>query len=141
MPRTERRKTACHCINVRRAAGAVTEYYDRTLRPTGLTVAQFSLLSNIRQSGTCSVSELAARVGLERTTLARDLKSLFAAGWIRDDAAPGTRNRRLAVTPAGWRTLDAAIPLWEEAQRGVAARIGVENLALLTYLLARLESL
>lgn len=64
-------KRACYCINLRRMNARVTEYYDRMLAPSGLTVSQFSLLKNLDRMGECSVTGLAKAVELERSTLAR----------------------------------------------------------------------
>ncbi|MEW6300271.1 MAG: hypothetical protein AB1671_21465 [Thermodesulfobacteriota bacterium] len=40
----------CACFNLRKAARAVTQLYEEVLRPTGLRVTQFALLS-ARQRG------------------------------------------------------------------------------------------
>lgn len=44
---------------------------------------------------TCSISTLAAYVGLERTTLTRTLKPLIEQGFIQDVSDIGRRNRQL----------------------------------------------
>jgi len=136
-----RKKSGCSCIDLRRATNAVTEYYDKLLEPSGLTVNQYSLLDNLNKIGICSVSELAECVGLERTTLVRSLKPLFEAGYIEDISLSGTRNREMRVAPAGIKSLEVAIPLWKEAQNGVKNKIGEENVNVLIGLLSLLESL
>lgn len=141
MAQTQRRKSICNCITLRRATNAVTEYYDKVLKPCGLTVNQFSLLSSANRIGVCSVSELAQYVGLERTTLARSLKHLFEEGYIEDISPTGTRSRQMRVTRAGLHVLEVGVPLWEEAQNGVAAKIGEENVNTLMNLLSSLESI
>ena len=74
MRKPDTRQTPCHCIQVRRAAGALTKLYDKALEPVGLTVSQFSLLNDIRALGPCSKSALADYTGLERTTIIRALR-------------------------------------------------------------------
>lgn len=123
----ERAKSKCNCINLRRASNAITEYYDNMLRPGGLTLNQYSLLKNLNRLGVCSTSELAAYVGLERTTLVRTIKPLFQKGFIEDISTEGTRNRQIQVTSTGTQVLDICGPLWEEAQRGVELKIGSKN--------------
>ena len=37
----------CHCLNIRRASRAVTQFYEKVLEPSGLKVTQYSLLRNL----------------------------------------------------------------------------------------------
>lgn len=129
--------SACHCINLRRAANAVTDYYDSKMAHIGVTVNQYSLLSNIRKIQPCSVAELSRLVRLERTTLVRNLKILHAAGWIADDAAPGNRRSRTHLTESGEETVRKAYVCWIQAQKDFEAWLGEDGLSRLTgYLLA-----
>jgi DNA-binding MarR family transcriptional regulator len=141
MSEIQRRKSSCICINLRRAAQALTVYYDEALRPRGLTVSQYSLLRNLGQSEACSVSALAGYTGLERSTLVRNLAPLFAGGYIADSAAPGSRNRSIHITRAGEKILTKCLPLWSAAQEAVRKKIGARRVDVLTDLLSRLESL
>jgi DNA-binding MarR family transcriptional regulator len=139
---TPKTKSICNCINMRRAANAVTDYYDRILKPSGLTVSQFTLLKNINWLGhPCSVSELADCSNLERTTVARNLKPLFNAGLIEDISKPNGRTRQLRVTTAGLEALETALPLWRIAQQGFKENIGTENLNIFNNLIYKLENI
>ena len=135
------RKSSCHCINIRRAAVAVTDYYDRLLGPAGITLNQFSLLKNLRDIGISSVSRLANHVGLDRSTLVRGLKPLFKAGYIEDISQAGKRDNQMRLTPLGRQTVDAAIPFWEQAQEEVLRQMGEDDLTTLTKLLSKMEML
>lgn len=136
-----RSKRVCYCINLRRINGAVTEYYDRILQPSGLTVSQFSLLKNLERMGESSVSELAKEVELERSTLARSLKPLFAAGYVEDVSQTKARNSRIRVTESGAEVLARAVPLWLEAQEGILGAIGADGVEMLEVLQARFARL
>jgi DNA-binding MarR family transcriptional regulator len=120
---------------------AVTDYYDRLLRGAGITLNQFSLLKNLRDIGIASVSRLANHVGLDRSTLVRGLKPLFKAGYIEDISQAGKRDNQMRLTPLGSQVVDAAIPLWEQAQEGVLKQIGEDDLATLNRLLSKMEML
>ena len=128
MPNIQRAKSACHCINLRRAANTVSQMYDECLKPTGLSVNQFSLLRNIQRLGSCSVSDLAAFIGQERTTLVRTVKPLLDRGLILDGAARGTRNRALQITELGQKVLGEGDALWERAQLQMEEKLGKEKL-------------
>lgn len=120
--------STCHCINIRRAAYVMTNYYNRILAPSGVTIAQYALLMNLYDLGQCSVSELARRRGLERSTLVRNLKPLFAAGLVADESQPGSRNRVLVLTEKGQAVRKAAMPLWKKAQKGISGALGAERM-------------
>ncbi len=131
----------CHCIALRRAAALVTTHYDRALAACGIGISQFSLLHSLQRLGVSNVSRLAEQVGLERSTLTRNLKPLFEAGYIEDYAEAGNRDRQIAVSESGAVLLDEAIPLWESAQKDVKNAVGGKNLKELARLLERLEEL
>ena len=138
MSNIQRGKSSCYCINLRRAANAVSQLYDESLKPTGLSVNQFSLLRNIRRLGSCSVSDLAVYVGQERTTLVRTLKPLLVQGLIEDKAEQGRRNRELQITEQGNAVLDKGAALWKNAQTQIEEKLGAEDLAQLERILSRL---
>jgi DNA-binding MarR family transcriptional regulator len=131
----------CYCIGFRRAAKAITAYYDRMLLPAGITITQYSLLSNLYRTAPCSVSALAKTMGLDRTTLVRNMKPLVDAGLIRDLAEEGGRDRQLTVTTPGLKSLETAQRLWEKAQAGLKQHIGEKDLKKLMVAAAGLEQL
>jgi DNA-binding MarR family transcriptional regulator len=118
-------ETACVCLGVRRAARLVARRYDEALRPLGLTSGQFSILAALLRDRPAPLGALADVLGLERTTLNRNLKPLEAVGLIMTmpDGADA-RVRRLSLTPAGRAMLDRAIPLWQGAQADSQRRMG-----------------
>lgn len=129
----------CHCINLRRAANAITGYYDKMLASAGLTLNQYSMLSNLHKLEPCSVAELSRQIRLERTTLVRNLKAMYAAGWIYDEAPPGNRKSRMRLTQSGVEKIYEAKSLWERAQERIEAYLGKETLQKLTETLLALE--
>lgn len=133
--------SSCHCINLRRAANAVTDYYDRRMAALGITVNQYSLLANIQKLQPCSVAELARHVRLERTTLVRNLKTLYTMGWVEDDAIPGNRKNKNHLTVQGENMVIKAKLCWKQAQEDIEACLGEEKLRILTDSLLLLEKL
>ncbi len=114
----------CACFNARRAARAVTRFYDDILAPSGLKATQLTMLGAISISGTARMSELADLLALDKTTLTRNLKLLEAAGLIAITAGVDRRVRVVAPTDAGTDALDSALPLWREAQRRMVEHLG-----------------
>lgn len=118
----------CACFNVRRASRAVTRFYDRTLAPCGLTAPQFTILGGIGMAGPTGVSALAAQLGLDSTTLTRNLQILDRRRLIRLDPGDDRRERVISLTADGEAAVTAAMPLWREAQDHVVAVLGPQRL-------------
>ena len=138
---TGKKRTPCHCINLRRVAAHVTDYYSRVLKPCGLTVSQFSLLWTLDAMEQSNTTALAERVGLDRSTLVRNLKPLQDAGFIDDISGDGQRDRVLHVTDKGKRALEIGRPLWKSAQKEIVALLGPERLEVFNDVLHKLQRL
>ena len=124
----------CHCFNLRRATLAITALYDRHMENAGVTVQQFCALRHIRDAGSLSVTELSKRIGLDRTTLSRNLTLLERRGLLATQPSHG-RQRRTALTLEGEKILDLALSHWRTAQQEVEARLGAERMETLEELL------
>ena len=119
---------ACTCSLLRRASRAVTQHYESALRGTGLRITQFTLLATLIQTGPLPIGALAARLGLERTTLTRNLKLLEKKGFVASADDTDQRVHRISVTHRGENAAAAALPAWKKAQAsvdGVLRRTGI----------------
>jgi len=119
----------CVCAGIRRAARAVTRHYQRHMRGTGLHGTQFSVLASLANAGPMPVSGLARRLGVERTTLTRNLKPLETKRWIKISMDADRRVRRVAITAAGRAVARRALPGWRAAQASVGPRLKELRLA------------
>ena len=130
----------CTCLRLRRASRKLTQIYDRLLGTAGLTVNQFGLLAqlygaDVRSAG-LSMGTIADRLGLDPTTLNRNLKPLHLHGLVKDavDAAD-RRVHIIRITEKGRRTLERAMPFWRQAQAQVSRALGEEAIGALNGLL------
>jgi DNA-binding MarR family transcriptional regulator len=130
----------CVCSQVRRLARKLSSLYDNLLSPEDLTITQYSLLANIERAGQLSHTVLAEKVGMERTTLTRNLRPLTRARWVAAATGQDRRQHLLQLTAAGRRKLVRSLPWWEEAQRQFLSQIGTESLQELRALLTSAES-
>jgi DNA-binding MarR family transcriptional regulator len=130
----------CACSLVRRTARKLSLFYDFLLAEVDLTITQYSLLATIARSGKIGHNALAAKVGMERTTLTRNLRPLINAKWVATATGEDRRQHLLQLTAAGNRKLSRALPLWEKAQREFADQIGTESLRELSTILGLAES-
>lgn len=108
-------RDTCLCLHVQRAARSLARRFDEALRPVHLTNGQFSLLMSLNRPEPASMSAVASLLAMDRTTLTANLKPLERRGLLTVTVDPtDRRSRRLALTPAGRRTLAAALPIWCE---------------------------
>ncbi len=117
----------CICGSVRRAARAITQLYDDTLRPSGLRITQFSILGATMAMSPITLTRLANATVTDRTTLTRNLRLLEKQGLIRIDAGDDRREREISITRAGAAALKEAYPLWQKAQAQVIKGMGSEH--------------
>jgi DNA-binding MarR family transcriptional regulator len=113
----------CVCLHTRMAARAVTRAYDAALAPLGLEATQFTLLAAIAANPSHSVTAMADRLALERTSLSRNLALLQRKGLIGTGPGRG-RSVAYSVTPEGETLLAAAMPLWRKVQTSLEGDIG-----------------
>lgn len=120
----------CLCLASRRAARAITQVYDRHMRAHGLRATQFTILTTLLLMGGASIGVLAKFLGMDRTTLTRNLALLEDKGWVRtrtDDA--DARSHIVATTRAGEKLVREALPDWRKAQENVTETIGPAGVA------------
>jgi DNA-binding MarR family transcriptional regulator len=122
--------SGCTCFRLRKLTRRMTQHYDARLAPAGLRLTQFSLLANLR-AGPRTMSALADRMEMDRTTLTRNLKPLADAGFVAVAPGADARSRVVTVTDRGRDTWTAARELWREAQDEVNVALGAEQVALL----------
>lgn len=106
----------------------MTALYDRELAPTGLRLTQYSLLATLRregQGGGVAVSDLAAAMDMDRTTLTRNLRPLLDQGLVELGCDPADARVRLAlITAKGHAVFVDAMPYWRVAQDFVNRTLG-----------------
>jgi DNA-binding MarR family transcriptional regulator len=128
----------CLCTNLRRAARGVSRHYDGALDGFGINVAQYSLLCNLQRLDQPSISTLAHAMGLDRSTLGRNLRVLEGDGLVTLVEGEDHRNRVVLLTETGRERLAAALPAWEAAQQRLIEKLGAEKREILLALLDEL---
>jgi DNA-binding MarR family transcriptional regulator len=129
---------SCICIDMRKASRKLTAHYDAALAPTGINIAQFSLLRKLRRRGPLSLTALAELVELDRSTLGRNVRVLEKMGLVELGPGEDQRESVAALTSSGRTTLSAGDPLWDRAQADIAEKIGANGVAQLQALLGAL---
>ena len=114
----------CVCHRTRMAARAVTRLYDDTLRSVGLRATQLAVLVAVGGDNVVSITALAKFMGMDRSTLTRNLAPLEREGLIRVGNEGWRRSRTVEITRKGRSRLHEALPFWEKAQATLRQKLG-----------------
>ncbi|MCG6879304.1 MAG: MarR family winged helix-turn-helix transcriptional regulator [Deltaproteobacteria bacterium] len=118
---------SCACFNLRRAARLVKQRFDRIFREKGITANQFSILMAVYNQKHVVLTRLARMLGMERTTLSRNVSLLTRMGVIAIEVGTDKRERKIAITKNGITLLEKTLPLWQKVQNEVVEVIGRER--------------
>lgn len=110
----------CAGWNSRLAARRITSFLDARMADSGLTIAQFGLMSLIAAADDDTLGALAGRAGLDQSTLSRNLYGLARLGWVEIAAVEKDHRKRSAwLTETGAFKLQAAMPIWRRAHESL----------------------
>jgi DNA-binding MarR family transcriptional regulator len=88
--------------------------YEAALAPLGLNITRYRILVAVVRAGACTMSDLAVLIGYDRTTLARAVDQLVAAGLVtRATVADDRRFVEVASTPEGEALFARTTPVAE----------------------------
>jgi len=127
----------CTNLKLRQLDRVVTRHYDAYLSAAGLKNTQYSLLSHVAALGPIRPSDLAQRMGLDASTLTRNLQPLVSQGWLRLGPGDDARSRLVEVTKEGLAKRSEAKREWKRAQLALNAQLGAERVAALHSLIER----
>lgn len=117
----------CVCFNLRRVTRVVTQFFDAEMRRQGIRSTQGTLLSALHSVGTTTMAELGDIMGMERTTLLRNLRPLQRDGLVSIDGGGHGGPVELSLTAKGRKLIEKLTPAWESAQLSAVRVLGEER--------------
>jgi DNA-binding MarR family transcriptional regulator len=118
---------SCAGWNARLAARRLTQFLEQRMDGAGLSFAQFGLMAEIASAADDTITALAARMGLDQSTLSRTLRTLEAEGLVEIAIAEDDQRRRLVwLTEKGARRLEAALVSWRQAHAELGKRVSAD---------------
>ena len=113
----------CLCLFLRRTTRIVTQRYDAALRPFGLRATQLPILTAAATGDSVRLAPLAESLGMERTTLLRNVRPLVRRGLVDVRRAAGQRHDELRATAKGRALLARVYPAWRGVQDEMRAQV------------------
>lgn len=130
----------CPAWHARLAARRITQFFEARMSASGLSIAQFGLMAQIAAAEDDTLGALAVRMGLDQSTLSRNLKGLEEAGLIEIAVARDDQRRRMVwLTETGALRLQAALPHWRAAEEEIRGRVGGDVVRMLSDIAAQVS--
>lgn len=129
----------CYSAKLRSASRRLGHRYNAALAEFGINITQFSLLSMIKRAEPISLTSLAKKMELERSTVGRNVKVLAKMALV--ELTQGDKDQRevtLKLTQEGLQLLKVALPHWQKVQQEIEDSLGEDQILMLTDLLNRL---
>jgi len=118
---------SCFCLASRQAARKITRLYDGYMQKSGIRVTQFTILSQLMLRGDLPIGKLANILGMERTTLTRNVTLLEQRKWVSIKTGDDPRSRMIGITAQGRGIVRRGFPYWSEAQAHVGKMLGADG--------------
>lgn len=115
---------ACVGFNLRRTSRLLLRLYDKAYKPIGLKGTQFSLLMAVAGIKDVTIGELSKPLGMERSTLSRNIVILQKKGLVTVEEGEDRRQQKIRITDKGISVLQEALPLWEGVQESITRQMG-----------------
>jgi DNA-binding MarR family transcriptional regulator len=126
----------CMCGSFRRTSRALTQLYEKALRPLGLRATQLTILQVLSRAREVSQGQLGEMLAMDSTSLTRTLAIMGRQGWITERRGEDRRERWLRLSATGEMQLRRGLPVWEKVQSRLRRKLGDQawnNLLQLTH--------
>lgn len=117
----------CVCYEFRKTSRFIINYYDAVLQDVGLKSNQFIILAAIGYMNSTNFKNLAEFVGIDQSTLARNLVTVEKQDFVAVKPGKNKREKLISLTRKGKNKLHKAFPYWKEAQTGILNVLGRER--------------
>jgi DNA-binding MarR family transcriptional regulator len=114
----------CTCFNLRRVTRVITQCFDAEFRRYGIRITQTPILNALQARSGWSMAEMSDFLGMDRTTLLRNLRPLQREGLIKISGGGQGGHVQLAITDKGRTAIVKLLPAWRSAQEKVVAMLG-----------------
>lgn len=138
----QRRYSLDHSIPymIYRISSKANQNIHEKLRPAGITLSKWRLLSSLKSRGTCTVGELAACTIMQHAVVSRILTEMEAANLVRrQQSETDQRMVQIQLTRQGEALFEQAFEIAVEHQGSALKGFSRSDIAALTGFLRRMQ--
>lgn len=117
----------CVCFNLRWVTRKVTQFFDAEMRWHGIRPTQGTILRALNAEENWSMAELSDWLGMDRTTLVRNLRPLQRDGLVQTTGGGRGSRVELSITTKGRKKIEEYLPAWRSAQSAAVKTLGKER--------------
>lgn len=117
----------CVCFNLRWVTRKVTQFFDAEMRWQGIRPTQGTILRALNAEENWSMAELSDWLGMDRTTLVRNLRPLQRDGLVQTTGGGRGSRVELSITTKGRKKIEEYLPAWRSAQSAAVKTLGKER--------------
>ena len=121
----------CLSFNLRKTERVITHHYDTYLAPAGVTAVQLPILAIIATIEMPTPRAIAEELGIDRSTLSRNLTLLERDGLLVLGESSGPKPGLVSLTAKGRETIRRAHPRWLAAHESVEEIVTASEVATL----------
>jgi DNA-binding MarR family transcriptional regulator len=119
----------CLCFNLRRISRNLTSFYAAELKQHHLLPTQTPILAALVSRPGANMAELSEWLGMDRTTLVRNLRPLERDGLVKARDRGRGHKVILEITAEGRQRLKSFKTDWQKTQQKVVRRLGNQRWA------------
>ncbi len=94
----------------------LSQFFDAEMRGHGLRSTQWPILAALQSLPSSNMAELSELLGMDRTTLLRNLRPLRRDGLLTVEGGEHGGRVEVSITPKGRKQFKAHLPAWRSAQ-------------------------
>lgn len=106
----------CICNKVGIIYRLINNFYAGAFEGMDITNEQVGLLLILSKRGEISQNELGKALGMEKSTISRNLKHLAEKGWVKLEKIPGKKAVMAGISVSGTRKVALVLPHWRQKQ-------------------------
>ncbi len=114
----------CVCFNLRRVTRMLSQFFDAEMRGHGLRSTQWPILAALQSLQSSNMAELSEFLGMDRTTLLRNLRPLQRDGLLTVEGGEHGGRVEVSITAKGRKQFIAHLPAWQSAQETAVQVLG-----------------
>lgn len=117
----------CVFFNLRWVTRKVTQFFETKMRRHGIRPTQGTILRALNAEENWSMAELSDWLGMDRTTLVRNLRPLQRDGLVQTTGGGRGSRVELSITTKGRKKIEEYLPAWRSAQSAAVKTLGKER--------------